>query len=129
MISPTVSKRSPPPFRGRDRTPAERERPCANREILLVGDVSIREIARRVGVAASTMRTTIKRFQAAGLAWPLPKEMTDAALEARLSPRPASSRVIVVKPSRTGRKNDSGRHKNVNLTNFPVSRWPKNDTN
>jgi len=38
----------------------------------------------RVGVAASTVRVTIKRFQAAGLSWPLPAEMTDAALEARL---------------------------------------------
>jgi hypothetical protein len=32
-------------------------------------------------VAASTIRTTIKRFQAAGLNWPLPEDMTDAALE------------------------------------------------
>jgi hypothetical protein len=29
-----------------------------------VGDVSIGEIARRVGVAASTVRTTNKRFEA-----------------------------------------------------------------
>jgi transposase len=45
------------------------------REVLrlkFVGDVPSREIARRVGVAASTARTTIKRFQAAGLSWPLP---------------------------------------------------------
>jgi transposase len=35
-------------------------------------------------VAASTVRATIKRFQAAGLNWPLPEETTDAALEARL---------------------------------------------
>jgi transposase len=57
------------------------------REILqlkFVGDVSIREIARRAGVAASTVRTTIKRFQAAGLTWPLSEAMTDTALEARL---------------------------------------------
>jgi transposase len=67
--------------------PAERTPMRQVREILqlkFVGDVSIREIARRVGVAASTVRTTIKRFQAAGLTWPLPEEMTDAALEARL---------------------------------------------
>jgi transposase len=67
--------------------PAERTPMRQAREILqlkFVGDVSIREIARRVGVAASTVRTTIKRFQAAGLTWPLPEEMTDAALEARL---------------------------------------------
>ncbi len=30
------------------------------------------EIARRVGVAASTVREKLKRLQAAGLAWPLP---------------------------------------------------------
>jgi predicted transcriptional regulator len=36
-------------------------------------------------VAASTVRATLKRFTAAGLSWPLPDEMTDAVLEARLS--------------------------------------------
>jgi nitronate monooxygenase len=57
------------------------------REVLrlkLVGGVPIREIARRIGVAASTVRATIRRFQAAGLSWPLPEEMTDAVLEAKL---------------------------------------------
>src|ERR1700730_13309334 len=49
-----------------------------------VGGVPIREIARRIGVAASTVRATIRRFQAAGLSWPLPEEMTDAVLEAKL---------------------------------------------
>src|SRR5205807_467824 len=44
----------------------------------------IREIARRIGVAASTVRVTLKRFQTAGLSWPLPEELTDAALEAKL---------------------------------------------
>jgi transposase len=43
-----------------------------------------REIARRVGAAASTVRLTLKRVEAAGLAWPLPDELTDTALEARL---------------------------------------------
>jgi transposase len=67
--------------------PAERTPMRQVREILqlkFVGDVSIREIARRAGVAASTVRTTIKRFRAAGLIWPLSEEMTDTALEARL---------------------------------------------
>jgi transposase-like protein len=57
------------------------------REVLrlkFVGGVPIREIARRIGVAASTVRATIRRFQAAGLSWPLPEEMTDAVLEAKL---------------------------------------------
>lgn len=59
------------------------------REVLrlkFVGGVTIREIARRIGVAPSTVRTTIGRFQASGLSWPLPAELGDAALEARLFP-------------------------------------------
>ena len=53
------------------------------REVLwlkFVGGVPIREIARRIGVAASTVRATLERFHAASLNWPLPDEMTDAAL-------------------------------------------------
>src|ERR1700741_3173870 len=46
--------------------------------------VPTREIARRVGSAPSTVRLTIRRFEAAGLTCPLPDDMTDAALEARL---------------------------------------------
>ena len=42
------------------------------------------EIARRVGVASSTVRLTLKRLAAAGLGWPLPAEITDAVLEAQL---------------------------------------------
>ena len=42
------------------------------------------EIARRVGVAPSTVRLTLKRVAAAGLEWPLPAEIGDAVLEARL---------------------------------------------
>jgi IS30 family transposase len=43
-----------------------------------------REIARRVGTAPSTVRLTIRRFEAAGLTWPLPDDVTDTELEARL---------------------------------------------
>jgi transposase len=43
-----------------------------------------REIARRVGTAASTVRLTIRRFEAAGLSWPLSDDVTDTLLEARL---------------------------------------------
>ena len=56
--------------------PAERTTMRRVREVLrlkFVGDVPIREIARRVGVAASTVRTTIKRFQAAGLTGRCPR--------------------------------------------------------
>jgi transposase len=67
--------------------PAERTTMRQVREVLrlkFVGGVPTREIARRIGVAASTVRATLKRFWAAGLSWPLPEEMTDAMLEARL---------------------------------------------
>ena len=37
--------------------------------------MAIREIARRVGAAPSTVRLTIRRFEAAGLTWPLPEEV------------------------------------------------------
>ena len=69
--------------------PAERTTMRQVREVLrlkFVGGVPIREIARRIGVAASTVRTTIRRFQAAGLSWPLSDELTDAVLETRLFP-------------------------------------------
>src|SRR2546429_7246900 len=67
--------------------PAERTTMRQVREVLrlkFVGGVPIREIARRIGVAASTARATVRRFQAAGLCWPLPDELTDAVLEAKL---------------------------------------------
>jgi IS30 family transposase len=51
---------------------------------LTAAGVSGNEIARRVGVAPSTVRLTLKRLAVAGLGWPLPTEMTDAALEAQL---------------------------------------------
>jgi hypothetical protein len=35
------------------------------------------EIARRLGVAASTVPETLKRFESAGLSWPLPGGMSD----------------------------------------------------
>jgi transposase len=69
--------------------PAERTNMRHVREVLrlkFVGGVPTREIGRRIGVAPSTVRTTIRRFQAAGLSWPLADDMTDAALEARLFP-------------------------------------------
>jgi transposase len=46
--------------------------------------ISTREIARRVGVASSTVRLTLRRCEAAGIAWPLTTDLTDAILEQRL---------------------------------------------
>lgn len=66
--------------------PAERIAMRHVRDVLRLkaAGVSGNEIARRVGVAPSTVRLTLKRLAAAGLVWPLPAELTDAALEARL---------------------------------------------
>ena len=41
-------------------------------------------MARRTGVAPSTLREMARRFERSGLAWPLPLDLTDADLEARL---------------------------------------------
>jgi transposase len=64
------------------------------RELLrlrLGADLPVREVARRIGVAPSTVRETLARFAAAGLAWPLPETLTDAALETALF-RPAGTK-------------------------------------
>ena len=56
------------------------------REILRLCSVGVskHEIARRTGLAPSTIRETAKRFAEAGLAWPLPDDLTDTILEAKL---------------------------------------------
>jgi DNA-binding IclR family transcriptional regulator len=56
------------------------------REVLRLGSAGIskHEIARRMGLAPSTVRETLRRFEAAGLVWPLPDDVTDEDLEARL---------------------------------------------
>ena len=41
-------------------------------------------MARRLGVAPSTVRETLKRFESSGLGTPLPDGMTDGELEAAL---------------------------------------------
>jgi DNA-binding IclR family transcriptional regulator len=51
---------------------------------LRTAGVGLNEIARRVGIAPSTVRLTLKRLASAGLSWPLPAEMTDSALEMAL---------------------------------------------
>jgi transposase len=46
--------------------------------------LTVSDAARRTGVSRSTVREMLRRFDEAGLAWPLPLEQTDAALEVRL---------------------------------------------
>lgn len=47
---------------------------------------SYAEIASSLGVARSTVQEAVKRFRSAGLTWPVPPELDDAALYARLYP-------------------------------------------
>jgi transposase len=47
---------------------------------------SQRAIAHSVAVARSTVKEYLQRAAAAGLVWPLPEDMTDSALDARLFP-------------------------------------------
>ena len=46
--------------------------------------LSQRAVARAVGVSNATVWDTLRRLEAAGLAWPLPEGITDGELEARL---------------------------------------------
>jgi transposase len=74
--------------------PAERVAMRRVRELLrlrLGADVPVREVARRIGIAPSTVRETLARFTAAGLVWPLPEAITDDGLEEALF-RPAGTK-------------------------------------
>jgi transposase len=67
--------------------PAERVAMRRVREIIRLkhsAGMATREIARRIGTSASTVRETLKRFEAAGLTWPLPEALNDGALETAL---------------------------------------------
>jgi DNA-binding transcriptional regulator LsrR (DeoR family) len=48
-----------------------------------------RAIAQACGLGLGTVTTYLQRATAAGLTWPLPDDLDDAALEARLFMRPA----------------------------------------
>src|SRR4051794_5993707 len=56
------------------------------RQMLRLGrdGASSREIARLLGVARSTVQENLKRAAETGLSWPLPGDLTDDVLEARL---------------------------------------------
>jgi hypothetical protein len=71
---------------------------------LKAAGVSGNEIARRVGVAPSTVRLTIKRLAVVGLSWPLPAELTDTRWKPNFLPQLARSRATAAAPSPTGRR-------------------------
>ncbi len=62
---------------------------------------SQREIARALGVSQSTISEYRSRFAASGLPWPLPAELDEAALEARLYPPTPHALVPRPEPGRT----------------------------
>ena len=45
---------------------------------------SRRDIARSLAIAHSTVRDYLRRIEQAGISWPLPPELSDSELEARL---------------------------------------------
>ena len=49
---------------------------------------SLREAGTAVGVSAATAMEYVRRAAAAGVTWPVPGELDDSALEARLFPLP-----------------------------------------
>ena len=75
---------------------------------------SHREIARSLGIANSTESDYARRASAAGLSWPLPEGLDDAALEAALFP-PPPSRVRRPEPDWVRVHRELQRHKGVTL--------------
>ena len=55
---------------------------------LKAAGISIRDIALSVGAGRTTIFEYLARAEAAGLAWPLPEGLDEAALEAKLFPPP-----------------------------------------
>ena len=48
------------------------------------GELSTQEVARRTGLARTTLREMFARFGQSGLAWPIPSGIGDKELEVRL---------------------------------------------
>ena len=63
---------------------------------------SQREISLALSVSQSTVSEYRRRFAAAGLPWPLPPELDEAALEAQLFPPPPHARVPRPEPDWAG---------------------------
>ena len=55
---------------------------------LTAGGLSSRQMAASLTVGATTVIDYLGRARRAGIVWPLPEDLTDEALEARLYPPP-----------------------------------------
>jgi len=63
--------------------PAERVAMRQAREIIRLkfsANIPTREIAQRLGLAPSTVRESLKRFEVSGLGWPLPEGISESEL-------------------------------------------------
>ena len=76
---------------------------------------SHREIATSLGIANSKVSDYVRRAVAAGLSWPLPEGLDDAALEAALFPALPPSRVPRPEPDWQYVHRELQRHKGVTL--------------
>ena len=56
--------------------------------------LSVRAIVRTGVAARSTVQELFQRFAASGLMWPLPPDLDDAHLQARLYPRPSTTAAV-----------------------------------
>ena len=90
------------------------------REVLRLkaAGLNIREIAASTGAARTTVYEYLVRAEAAGLSWPLPDDMDDEALEARLFP-PATAELAQRRPvpdwREVHRELRSGKHVTLRL--------------
>ena len=74
-----------------------------------------REISASLGITNSTVSGYVRRASVAGLSWPLPEGLDDAALEAALFPAAPPSRVPRPKPDWGRVHRELWRHKGVTL--------------
>jgi len=77
--------------------------------------LSQRQIARCVRASATTVGDYIKRFEDAGLTWPLPEDMSEAELEKVLFPSPAPMAAPRPLPSWAEVQKELKSHKGVTL--------------
>ncbi len=66
--------------------------------------VATREIARRLGIAPSTVRETLKRLSMSGLSWPVAEGSARPNWRRRFTPAGEANAAIGFTPSRIGRR-------------------------
>ena len=94
---------------------------------LSAAGMSKRQIAASLGVSATAAGECIRRARRAGLAWPLPNELSDEELERRLYPLPTAAKDRRPRPDwaaihRELRRGTSGHdRRNAQCASLPVT--------